>query len=384
MFGFSDLNIAQPSITKQAARIVGELEVESTQETVADITVTGAFHGKAAVSETVKQRLYPGTNHVSVPMKIENPNLWYPADYGAQDRYEFNASVKAGKTEDHKQVTTGLRSIELRRQPDQWGKSFEFVVNGIAVYAKGANLIPFDSFLPRVTREDHRKILLAARAAHMNMVREWGGGAYESDDFFDLCDELGILVWQEFMFGGAMVPGDTAFQENVRQEAIDNVRRLRNHPSVVLWCGNNEMETGWKHWGDRQAFKDSLPPDTREQVWQDYVVLFRDILKSVVTEYGDGVPYWPSSPSANFEAPPDGQEDGDMHYWAVWHAQNPIEDYTKQHPRFMSEYGFQSFPEMSTIRKFRPAERLRHQFGGDAQPPEEYRRKRAHPYLPAA
>jgi beta-mannosidase len=348
-----DLHIAQPTVNKDVARLIADLEIESTQEGVASITVSGAFQGKSAVTETRRERLYPGLNHVSVPLKIEHPNLWYPADYGPQDRYQFTASVKIGKNaEDHKEVTTGLRSIELRRQTDQWGKSFEFVVNGIAIYAKGANLIPFDSFLPRVTREDHRRILLDARAAHMNMVREWGGGAYESDDFYDLCDELGILVWQEFMFGGAMVPGDIEFQENVRQEAIDNVKRLRNHPSVVLWCGNNEMETGWKHWGDRLAFKESVQPDVREQVWQDYVVLFRDVLKSVVTEYAPETPYWPSSPSANFEAPPDNDYNGDMHYWAVWHAQNPVEDYTKQRPRFMSEYGFQSFPEMSTIRKF--------------------------------
>ncbi len=347
-----DFHIAQPSVNKDVARLTGELEIEATAETLADITVSGTFHGKAAVSETRKERLYPGLNHLSVALKVDHPNLWYPADYGPQDRYQFTASVKQAKIEDHVQITTGLRSIELRRQADQWGKSFEFVVNGIVVYAKGANLIPFDSFLPRVTRETHRQMLLDARAAHMNMVREWGGGAYESDDFYDLCDELGILVWQEFMFGGAMVPGDTAFQENVRQEAIDNVKRLRNHPSVVLFCGNNEMETGWKHWGDRQSFKDSLPPDVREKLWQDYVVLFHDVLKSVVHDYAPETPYWPSSPSANFEDPPDGQTNGDMHYWAVWHAQNPIEDYTKQAPRFMSEYGFQSFPEMSTIKRF--------------------------------
>jgi beta-mannosidase len=348
----ADFHIAQPSINKDVARLTAEMEIEATAETIADITVTGSFHGKTAVSETRKERVYPGINKVLVPLKVEHPNLWYPADYGPQDRYQFTASVRVGKTEDRVQMMTGLRSIELRRQPDQWGKSFEFVVNGIAVYAKGANLIPFDSFLPRVTRDVHRQMLLDARAAHMNMVREWGGGAYESDDFFDLCDEMGILVWQEFMFGGAMVPGDAAFQDNVRQEAIDNVKRMRNHPSVVLFCGNNEMETGWKHWGDRQAFKDSVTLEVRERLWQDYVVLFHDVLKSVVHEYAPETPYWPSSPSANFDAPPDNQTDGDMHYWAVWHAQNPIEDYTKQAPRFMSEYGFQSFPEMSTIKRF--------------------------------
>jgi beta-mannosidase len=249
-------------------------------------------------------------------------------------------------------VKTGLRSLELRRAADQWGKSFEFVVNGIEVFSKGADVIPFDSFPNRVTPEIHRKILQAARDAHMNMVREWGGGYYESDDFYDICDELGIMVWQEFMFGGDMVPGDTAFQENVRQEAIDQIKRLRDHPSVVIWCGNNEVETSWYHWGDRKEFQQSISPETRDRVWQDYVILFADILKSAVAQYADPVPYTPSSPSANFEEAPESQHNGDMHYWQVWHAQAPASDYTLQFPRFMSEYGFQSFPEMRTIRAF--------------------------------
>jgi beta-mannosidase len=184
------------------------------------------------------------------------------------------------------------------------------------------------------------------------MVREWGGGYYESDDFYDICDELGIMVWQEFAYGGDLIPGDVAFQENVRQEAIEQIKRLRDHPSIVIWCGNNEVETGWYHWGDRQEFKESISPEIRDRVWQDYLIMFADILKSAVTEYTDPVPYWPSSPSANFEEIPDNQHNGDMHYWQVWHAQAPAEDYTKQFPRFMTEYGFQSFPEMRTIRAF--------------------------------
>jgi beta-mannosidase len=347
-----DLHIAQPSVTKTAARLVAEVEIESSQETTADVAITGTFGGKQVIVDNSKQHLYPGINKISVPLSIQNPQLWYPADYGPQNRYQFSASVRVGRNEDHTQINTGLRSIELRRQPDQWGKSFEFVVNGIVIYAKGANVIPFDSFLNRVGEKEHRTMLLAARAAHMNMLREWGGGAYESDDFYDLCDEMGILVWQEFMFGGAMVPGDKPFQENVRAEIIDNVKRFRNHPSVVIYCGNNEMETGWKHWGDRQSFKDSVTGDQRELFWQDYLLLFNDVIKSAVHDYAPETPYWPSSPSANYDEPPDNQNNGDMHYWSVWHAVEPIENYTKQHPRFMSEYGFQSFPEMSTIRKF--------------------------------
>jgi beta-mannosidase len=186
----------------------------------------------------------------------------------------------------------------------------------------------------------------------MNMVREWGGGYYESDDFYDICDELGIMVWQEFMFGGDMIPGDVAFQENVREEAIEQIKRLRDHPSIVIWCGNNEVETGWHSWEDRQEFKEAISPKIRDRVWQDYMVMFADILKSSVSQYADPVPYWPSSPSANFEEIPDNQHNGDMHYWAVWHHQAPAQEYTTQFPRFMTEYGFQSFPEMRTIRSF--------------------------------
>ena len=292
-------------------------------------------------------------NRISVPIHIANPKLWYPLGYGAQDRYRFAATVRIGRdVAADASLKTGLRSIELRREVTKTGKSFEFVVNGIPVFAKGADVIPFDSFPNRVTPEIHRQILEAARDAHMNMVREWGGGYYESDDFYDICDELGIMVWQEFIFGGDMVPGGVDFQNNVKQEAIEQVERLRDHPSIVLWCGNNEIETGWVHWGDRQIFKESVSPADREKVWTDYVVLFHGILASVVAHYADPVPYWASSPSANFEDPPDSQTNGDMHYWQVWHALAPIEMYTQQFPRFMSEYGFQSFPEMRTIRSF--------------------------------
>jgi beta-mannosidase len=166
------------------------------------------------------------------------------------------------------------------------------------------------------------------------------------------------LVWQEFSFGGDMVPGDVPFQDNVRQEAIQQIKRLRDHPSIVIWCGNNEVETGWYHWADRQAFKETVSPETRDRVWQDYILLFADILKSAVNQYADPVPYWPSSPSADFEEIPDNDRNGDMHYWAVWHALAPAEDYLKQFPRFMTEFGFQSFPELRTIRSFAKAEDL--------------------------
>jgi beta-mannosidase len=350
-----NFHIHQQKINSEAALVTAELDIEAGAPTTATLAVGHDELSGAQTSDgTQTLTLDAGMNHVSFPIRIASPKLWYPVGYGPQNRYRFSASIRIGKKVEaaHAEIKTGLRAIELRRVADQWGKSFEFVVNGITVFSKGADVIPFDSFPNRVTPETHRKILQAARDAHMNMVREWGGGYYESDDFYDICDELGIMVWQEFMFGGDMIPGDVAFQENVREEAIEQIKRLRDHPSIVVWCGNNEVETGWYHWGDRQEFKEAISPLIRDRVWQDYTIMFADILKSSVSKYGDPVPYWPSSPSADFEEIPDNQHNGDMHYWAVWHQQAPAQDYTKQFPRFMTEYGFQSFPEMRTIRSF--------------------------------
>jgi beta-mannosidase len=350
-----NFHIHQQKVTSEAALVTAELDIEAERTTTATLNLA---HDELTTAQTIDNtetlQLDAGTNHFSFPIRIASPKLWYPVGYGAQNRYHFSATIRLNKKVElaRAEEKTGLRSIELRRSVDQWGKSFEFVVNGITVVAKGADVIPFDSFPNRVTPEIHRKILQAARDAHMNMVREWGGGYYESDDFYDICDELGIMVWQEFMFGGDMIPGDVAFQENVRAEAVDQIKRLREHPSIVLWCGNNEVETGWHHWDNRQEFKEMISPANRDWVWQDYVIMFADILKSSVSEYTDPVPYWPSSPSANFEEIPDNQHNGDMHYWAVWHQQAPASDYNKQFPRFMSEYGFQSFPEMRTLRTF--------------------------------
>jgi beta-mannosidase len=349
-----NFHIQQQRVDKDAAALTAELEIQASRSTAATVEIAYAELAGAPVAP-IRQavQLDPGVNHVSVPIHIANPKLWYPAGYGDQNRYRLSYTVRIGRDiAAQASLNTGLRSIELRREVTKTGKSFAFVVNGIAIFAKGADVIPFDSFPNRVTPEIHRQILQSARDAHMNMVREWGGGIYETDDFYDICDELGIMVWQEFMFGGDMGPGGAAFQDNVKQEAIDQVERLRDHPSIVLWCGNNETETGWVHWDDRKNFKESISPTDRDDVWQNYVNLFHGILPGVVNRYGYPVPYWPSSPSANFEVPPDSQTNGDMHYWQVWHALAPIEEYTHQFPRFMSEYGFQSFPEMRTIRAF--------------------------------
>jgi beta-mannosidase len=297
--------------------------------------------------------LHAGINHVTFPLNIDKPALWYPMGYGTHPMYSFQVGLSDGiHLLDRKEVHTGLRSVKLHRRSDQWGISFTFVVNGIPIFAKGANVIPMDSFPTRVTDAQMERVLQSARDANMNMIRVWGGGYYETDRFYEIADQMGLMVWQEFMFGGAMYPYDKPFLDNVRQEAIDQVRRLRNHPSIVLWCGNNESETGWYFWGDRIKYKNALPPDFRDQVWGGYMHLFSGILPQVIARYSSETPYWPSSPSNDFSAAGGDDQFGDAHYWAVWHGRAPFSSFEAQYPRFMTEYGFQSFPAMATINTF--------------------------------
>jgi len=349
-----DLHIAQNDVTVDVADIAANLEIEADANTSAKITINyTAPETKSAKKIDRSVTLVRGLNQVTVPIEIEKPARWFPAGYGPQSLYEFSATLEMKKgAVDQAKARTGLRSLQLRRDADHWGRSMEFVINGIPIFGKGADVIPFDSFPSRVTAATYRDILQSARDANMNMIREWGGGIYEGDEFYNICDELGLIIWQDFMFGGDMHPGNAEFLDNVRHEAIDQVKRLRNHPSIVIWCGNNEVETGWWHWGDRQQFKAEIGQKAAEKVWQDYMVLFNRVLPDVVVQYGQPVPYWPSSPSANFEDEPDTQRIGDMHYWQVWHALAPIENYKQQTPRFMTEFGFQSFPEMNTIKSF--------------------------------
>jgi beta-mannosidase len=339
----ASLHVIQNNLGKDSAQLTADVEVESSGASDAVILVEDPSDRRAAARQTVK--LSPGANRFALKLSIPNPQLWWPAGLGSQKLYTLRARLLSGaKVSDELSTRTGLRTLELRQQADAAGKSFMFVVNGVPVFAKGANWIPADSFPERVTRERYRHLLESARDANMNMLRVWGGGYYESDDFYELCDELGLMVWQDFMFACSMYPGDEKFLESVRAEATDNVRRLRNHPSVVLWCGNNEVETAWHHWG----WKQSLPA----KLWDDYKKIFHGVLPEVVAKEDPSRPYWPSSPSSNLEEDSDSQRIGDIHYWEVWHASKPFDFYERQRPRFMSEYGFQSFPLIETVNSY--------------------------------
>lgn len=298
--------------------------------------------------------LRTGANRIELPLQVERPQRWFPNGYGEQPLYRYELELLAGgAVVAQAQVRTGLRSVELRREPDARGKSFYFAINGIPVFAKGANSIPFDMFQPRVGKEQLRRVLQSARDANMNMIRSWGGGYYESDEFFDLADELGLLVWQDFMFGGGMQPAyDEDFRAKVVAEARDNVRRLRNHPSLVLWCGNNEEEIAWKYWGPGKAMA-AADPAFAGKVWNGYVQLFGHELRKVVEEEGGGIAYWASSPSDDLAEVANTPASGDMHYWEVWgNPAHPPSKYLEVTPRFMSEYGLQAWPVQRTIDAF--------------------------------
>lgn len=337
----ADLQIKQNKLTKENAEISANVEVISSSETDATIEIE---NDKKVVS-TKQIKLTKGVNKVSLDFAIANPKLWYPIGLGEQPLYTFKSKLIINKKSvDEKSKRTGLRTLELRQKPDKDGISFEFVINGIPVFGRGANWIPADIFPTRITKEKYKNLLTSLKDANMNMLRVWGGGIYEDDYFYEFADENGILIWQDFMFACSMYPGDKAFLDNVRQEAIDNVKRLRNHPSIVIWVGNNEIETAWAHWG----WKDRLP----NHIWDDYLKLFVRLLPQVLDEYDPSRPYWQSSPSSNFQDDSDSQRIGDVHYWQVWHAEKPYKEYEKQFPRFMSEYGFQSFPELETVKTY--------------------------------
>ncbi len=343
----ADFAIRQRDVSKEVAHLDAEVEVEASGAGPANVSVSFSDAGKPAVLST-KANLHAGRNVIDVPVEIRQPKLWFPAGYGDQALYEFTATVSPGSAKaDERKAKVGLRSIVLDRHPDKWGRSFQLVVNGIPVFAKGADVIPFDSFPNRVTTADYRRILESARDANMNMIRHWGGGYYETDEFYSICDELGIMVWQDFMFGNDWQPGTYAFKLNIEAEAEDQVRRLRNHPSIVVWSGNNETEVAL-NWGDRAK----LPLETKWQMWQDYLTEFSGILSRVVARLDAETPYWPSSPSADYEETSEHYQTGDQHIWDVWHGRVPFATYETHHARFVTEYGFQSFPEMRTIEAF--------------------------------
>ncbi|MGQ1908429.1 beta-mannosidase [Marinifilum sp. RC60d5] len=350
-----DVFIQQKSVKKEEAQLLADFNLEANEAFSGKVLLTDKSTGKLMLSKQVD--VEKGSNLISIPFTITNPKLWWSNGLGAPNLYQFEAKViKDKEIVANYELSTGLRSLKLIREKDEAGESFYFELNGVAVFAKGANYIPNDNFLPRVSQADYEKVIADAKDANMNMLRVWGGGIYENDIFYDLCDKNGILVWQDFMFACSMYPGNEKMLNSIKEEAKDNVIRLRNHPSIALWCGNNEMNTAWSYFSkDGWGWKELYTEEQREEIQKAYMDIFHGILPDAVSKYTDGDAYWPSSPQAGFEVEKHaGYEtaSGDMHYWGVWHGLHPFEAFDQYKARFMSEYGFQSFPDFETVKKY--------------------------------
>lgn len=307
------------------------VDVSQTREAEVVISLEGP-DGKQAVLENNK------------PYQIEDPQLWWPNGLGEQPLYTVLVSLlEDGNEVDSSKKRIGLRTLTLSRNKDQWGESFSHCVNGLDFFAMGADYIPEDNILSRVTPQRTRKLLEQCKLANFNVVRVWGGGYYPSDAFYDVCDELGLVVWQDMMFACANYPLDFDFEENITIEIEQNVRRLRHHPSLGLWCGNNEME----------KFETLYVFDGTEKTKALYIRMYEHIIPHILHRIDPNTAYWPSSPSSggSFDEPDDPNR-GDVHYWEVWHGGVPFAEYRKYYFRYVSEFGFQSFPSMKTIRSF--------------------------------
>ncbi|MDB9960968.1 glycoside hydrolase family 2 protein [Oceanihabitans sp.] len=321
---------------------------DSIAKLVLDVDLKGSDKSNLTYDVYVNDKLnttYSVLDKPKMAVQINNPRRWWPHNLGEPYLYNFKVIVRRDKTIlDSISVKKGLRTIELITEKDSIGESFYFKVNDVPVYAKGANYIPQNSMQNHVTDAHYQNLLNGVVAANMNMLRVWGGGIYENDIFYDLCDEKGILVWQDFMFACAMYPGDNAFLKNVEQEAIDNVKRLRNHASIALWCGNNESSEGWHRWGWQADRSDT----EKEEIWGNYLKVFDSILPKTVKQYTN-TEYWESSPKYG-RGNPKYKFEGDAHDWWIWHDGYPFEHLEKNVPRFMSEFGFQSFPSYAAIK----------------------------------
>jgi len=330
--------------------------------------VNGYFANVVIISpdeEEISQEVEIKNKLISLEINIKKPQLWWIYELGKPYLYEIQVFIKKNDviidSQTHK---IGIREIRLVRNEDKWGETFYFLLNGAPIFAKGANWIPIDSFIPRGKRLGlYSMNLKYAKKANMNMIRVWGGGIYEDDLFYDLCDELGLLVWQDFPFACALYPYASEFIDNFKEEAIQNIKRLRNHASLAFWCGNNENEWLMELYLSN-IFKSDLIK--RGQYKKDYMELFEKLLPELINEYDPQHDYWPSSPSnggifregGRDFLNPNSPDRGDSHYWMVWHAGKRFSAYRKFNSRFMSEFGFESFPSMKTISSFCPSDQF--------------------------
>ena len=342
------VNYTQEKLTNDVAKLVFKTTVKCQKSGLYSVAIN---------QKNKKVFLKKGIQTIEIPYQINHPKKWWPNGLGTPNLYSFSVQIRQNeKLLEEKKLKIGLRTIELVQKKDSLGKSFYFKINGKMVFMKGANYIPPESFMPKMTSKKYENLIATAVKSNMNMLRVWGGGQYENDIFYDLCDQKGILVWQDFMFACGMYPSDEAFVSNVKKEVADQVTRLQNHPCIALWCGNNEVDEGWKNWGWQKQYQYSKNDST--SIWNGYVRLFEKEIPSVLDAIlsKENNRYWPSSPSMGW-GKKESLTQGDSHYWGVWWGLEPLETYSKKVGRFMSEYGFQGMPDIKTIETFaKPSE----------------------------
>lgn len=342
--------------TWDTARLENALMLQAHHDGMVDVTIRPEIAGESAWSAEITAPdgeviIIPETTAAEQVITIEHPQLWWPNGLGKQPLYRVTVRLATGDT---RVWRIGLRTMTVSREKDEWGEEFCHVINGMKVFAMGADYIPEDNILARVTPERTRRLLEDCKAANFNAIRVWGGGYYPDDAFYDICDELGLLVWQDLMYSCAFYDLTPDFERSIRVETQQNVARLRHHASLALICGNNEMEMFMA--GANSAL-------INHRTWEfvptyphhitDYVKMFEYILPAIVKETAPQTYWWPASPSSggNFDAPND-ENRGDNHYWDVWHGEKPFTEYRKFFFRYASEFGFQSFPCLKSVKQF--------------------------------
>ncbi len=336
-----NVQINQPILTDSIGQLVFKTHLKVSQPGIYTLKLK---------NNTQQVQLHQGFNTIELPLTLKKPIRWQPNGWGKPYLYYFTLQLYHQHTLlDTKQLYHGFRTVQLIQKKDAYGKSFYFKVNGHPLYAKGVNWIPGDSFLPRVTKAKYQRLIQAVKAAHMNMIRVWGGGVYEKNAFYTACDKNGILVWQDFMFTSSFYPADSSFLNNVKKEITYQVERLQNHPCIALWCGNNEIHEAIVNWGYQQKFHYTTADSLK--VWEDYHKLFNQLIPATLAKIipKNAYNYWPSSPSIGW-GHAESLQQGDSHYWGVWWGNQPFTVYNQRVGRFMSEYGFQGMPSIANIK----------------------------------
>jgi beta-mannosidase len=344
--------IGETTGSEESITVTVDVEMHVTKSVAEDYLFKVSFAGSNNYGATQTIQLDATNNQATIEFPIEDPIIWWPNGYGEQHMYNVSIEVlQSDKLIDMRYQTFGLRTVEVIQEKDSIGESFYFRVNGVSMFMKGANYIPPTMFMPSATLDNYTYIVKTAKDSNYNMIRLWGGGNFESDDFYRLCDEYGIMIWHDFMFAGGMYPGDDEYSENVKQEHIYQVKRLRNHPSIAMWCGNNEVREGWEHWGWGGVGNSQI-------VWSWYIKIFETVIPEVIAKYDGTRFYWPTSPRHGWGSDLSYKE-GDSHYWGVWHGMSDFESLNDRAGRFVSEYGMQGGVDLNCIKTYtKPEDRF--------------------------